>query len=179
MLLKCRCSYQSVWYRISKLESNKTMMLRTSSLTLFTMLLLSLAACTSRGEPPASGEQPTPTAPANPTLPSGDGQGAAVYVDTMDLLALESFPVQMRAIVKGNLPDACTTITSASSQRDDNIFRITFVTTRPADAVCAQMLTPFEQTVELDVAGLKAGTYTVVAGDVTETFELKVDNDMK
>ena len=102
-----------------------------------------------------------------------------MYVDTMDLLMLESFPVQMRAIVKGNLPDACTTITSASSQRDDNIFRINFVTTRPADAVCAQMLTPFEQTVELDVAGLKAGTYTVVAGDVTETFELKVDNDMK
>lgn len=102
-----------------------------------------------------------------------------MYVDSINLLTLESFPVQMRAIVKGTLPDACTTISLASSQRDGNTFKINFVTTRPADAVCAQMLTPFEQSVTLDVAGLKAGTYTVIAGDVIETFELAVDNDMK
>jgi inhibitor of cysteine peptidase len=99
-----------------------------------------------------------------------------VYVDSIELLTLESFPVQMRAIVKGNLPDTCTTITSASSERDGTAFRINFVTSRPADAVCAQMLVPFEQNVALDVAGLELGAYTVTAGEVTETFHLAVDN---
>jgi len=53
---------------------------------------------------------------------------------------------------------------------------VTKATTRPADAVCAQVVTPFEQTVSLDVAGLKAGTYTVIANCVSDTFELVVDN---
>ena len=147
---------------------------------LFALLTLSLAACTSGAQPPTSGGNLTPiitpATPASPTSTSGAGQGATVYVDSIDLLTLESFPVQMRAIVKGNLPDTCTTITSASSERDGNAFKINFVTTRPADAVCAQMLTPFEQSVALDVAGLKLGTYTVTAGEVTETFDLAVDN---
>lgn len=152
---------------------------RTPAVAFFAMLVLSLAACTSGAQPPASGGNPTPTGPANPTSPSGGGQGSTVYVDSIDLLTLESFPVQMRAIVKGNLPDPCTTITSASSKRDGNTFKIDIVTARPADAVCVQMLSPFEQSVALDVVGLKAGTYTVVAGDVNETFELKVDNILK
>ncbi len=152
---------------------------RIPAIALFAMLTLSLAACTSGAQPPASGGNPSPTGPANPTSPSGGGQGTPVYVDSLDILTLESFPVQMRAIVKGNLPDACTTISAVSSKRDGNTFKIEIVTTRPADALCAQMLVPFEQSVALDVAGLKAGTYTVVAGDVSETFELTVDNILK
>lgn len=149
---------------------------RIPTIAFFALLTLSLAACTSGAQPPASGGDPTPTGPANPTFPSGGGQGSTVYVDSIDILTLESFPVQMRAIVKGNLPDACTTISSASSQRDGNTFKIDIVTARPADAVCAQMLVPFEQTVTLDVVDLKAGSYTVTAGETTETFDLAVDN---
>ncbi len=99
---------------------------RTPIIVLLALLTLSLAACTSGAQPPASGENPTPivtpTIPASPTSPSGEGEGTTVYVDSIDLLTLESFPVQMRAIVNGNLPDTCTTITSASSQRDGNSF---------------------------------------------------------
>jgi len=152
---------------------------RTPTIAFFALLTLSLAACTSGAQPPASGGDPTPTGPANPTSPSGGGQGSTVYVDSIDILTRESFPVQMSAIVKGNLPDPCTTITSASSKRDGNTFKIDIVTARPTDAVCIQMLSPFEQSVALDVAGLKAGTYTVVAGEVSKTFELAVDNVLK
>ncbi len=156
---------------------------RTPAIAVFALLTLSLAACSSGTQPPASGENPTPittpTTSTNPTPPAGGGQGTSVYIDSLDILTLESFPVQIRAIVKGNLPDACTIISSASSQRNGNTFQVNIATTRPADAVCAQMLVPFEQNVTLDVAGLKAGTYTVVAGDISETFGLAVDNDMK
>ena len=162
------------------------MNLRTHAVGFFAILALSLAACSPGTQPPASVENPTPIAtptmpatPTSPTTPSGEGQGATVYVDSIEFLTLESFPVQIRAIVKGNLPDTCTTITSASSERDGNAFRINFVTIRPADAVCAQMLVPFEQSVALDVAGLKMGTYTVTAGEVTETFDLSVDNILR
>src|SRR5688500_13270843 len=140
------------------------MNLKTSAVGYFAMLILSLTACSPGTQPSAPPVKTTliatPTMAAtlaSPTTPSGEGQGTTVYVDSIDLLTLESFPVQMRAIVKGNLPDTCTTITSASSERDGNAFTINFVTTRPADAICAQMLVPFEQTVTLDVTGLKAG----------------------
>jgi hypothetical protein len=39
------------------------------------------------------------------------------------------------------------------------------------------VLVPFTETVPLDVASLPAGTYTVMAGGLTETFNLTVDNN--
>jgi hypothetical protein len=45
-------------------------------------------------------------------------------------------------------------------------------TARPADEVCAQVLEPFEQTVELDVEGLEPGQYTINVNGVTQDFEL-------
>jgi len=42
--------------------------------------------------------------------------------------------------------------------------------------MCAQVMTPFEEVVALDVVGLKAGVYTVDVNGVGDTFELQMDN---
>jgi len=97
-------------------------------------------------------------------------------VETVELLMLESFPVQVHAVARGNLPDACTTVGSVEQSRTDNTFNVKISTVRPADKVCVEVLTPFEQNIPLDVHGLKAGTYTVNVNGVTETFEMQVDN---
>lgn len=140
-----------------------------------------LAGCT-LGAPPPSGGAPTSGVqqPAESTSVPTEGGGKTVegqvYVEQVEIVMLESFPVQVNAIVRGNLADACTTLSGADVNRQDNLFQITLQAARPADAICAAVLTPFEQTVPLDVVGLPAGTYMVDANGVQRAFTLSVDN---
>ncbi|MBG0787730.1 MAG: hypothetical protein H0S79_21790 [Anaerolineaceae bacterium] len=103
-------------------------------------------------------------------------QGTVVYLNSMDILIMESFPVQVSVTLQGDLPDGCTTIQSVESSLEAQTFTIIFRTHRPAGQMCTQALVPFEETVSLDVYGLPAGEYTVIANDLTETFTLDVDN---
>lgn len=97
-------------------------------------------------------------------------------MDTVEMVMLESFPVQVRANVAGNLADACTSIGEIQEGRIGNTFQFTITTQRPADRMCAQVLTPFNETLQIDAAGLPAGTYTVTVNSVNATFTLDVDN---
>ena len=119
-------------------------------------------------EEPVIGDQEGPI--------SLDNQGAGVYLNSMEINIMESFPVQVSVTLLGDLPDGCTTIQSVESSLEGQIFTIIFRTHRPAGQMCTEALVPFEETVSLDVYGLPAGEYTVVANDLTETFTLDVDN---
>ena len=134
---------------------------RRAGLTLFVgCALLLLAACTGGGQEAIA---TATVAPAEATLTPGDSQptrGQAV-VDSIDVLIMESFPVQVSVTALGNLPDGCTQIDEVISQRTDNAFRVAITTLRQPSAACTQALVPFEESVPLDVAGLPAGTYEV------------------
>jgi hypothetical protein len=97
-------------------------------------------------------------------------------VEAVDVLILESFPVQVNVVARGNLPDGCTTISDATQERDGNTFRVMITTVRPVDAMCTEALVLFEKVIALDVYGLPAGVYTVDVNGVTAPFELAVDN---
>jgi hypothetical protein len=98
-------------------------------------------------------------------------------VDEVEIVIQESFPVQVSAVVRGSLPDACTEINQASSERAGRLFTITATTVRSKDMACADVIKPFEEVVALDVLGLAGGVYTVNANGVTATFELQSDNE--
>ncbi|GAG16495.1 unnamed protein product, partial [marine sediment metagenome] len=49
-------------------------------------------------------------------------------VDEIDILILESFPVQINVIAKGNLPDPCTEISEVLQEKEGNTFFITIKT---------------------------------------------------
>jgi len=104
----------------------------------------------------------------------------AAYVDEILLLTLESFPVQMHAVLKGNLPDGCTRIAEIAVEKPaDNVFEIHVYTLRPEGLACTQALVPFEESVPLDVYGLPAGEYTVRAYDIEETFTFESANSLE
>ena len=86
--------------------------------------------------------------------------------------------MQVNLIVKGQMPDACTHTGDITQKRVENTFHIVVPAERPADTICAQVLTPYEQTVRLDARDLPKGTYTVDVNGVTATFELAVDNTL-
>ncbi len=132
------------------------------------LILLVIATACSTGP----GEEPTPDAPVGGII-----EGEAL-ITQIEVFILESFPVQVNVKLSGNLADGCTTLSDTTITYGENRFDIEVGTTRPADAVCTEALVPFEQTVALDVLGLKAGDYTVAAGGQTATFNLAVDNVM-
>lgn len=92
-------------------------------------------------------------------------------VNSISVEVRESYPVQVVAIVRGHMPDACGYIDTFRQFREGNTFRIEMTTGRNPGA-CAQMLTPFEQRITLDTAGLPAGQYQVAVNDVWASFIL-------
>lgn len=104
-------------------------------------------------------------------------RGDAV-VESIDLLIMESFPVQVSASAIGYLPDGCTEIDeeNITVERNGNVFNVSIQTLRPKEAMCTQEIVPFEQRVELDVYGLEKGNYIVNINGVEGTFNLATDN---
>ena len=96
-------------------------------------------------------------------------------VDEIEIIILESFPVQVQVIASGNLPDTCTEISEINQEREGNTFFVSIKTYHPPGP-CIQVLAPFEETIPLEVYGLPAGTYTVDVNGVQGTFDLEVDN---
>ena len=108
--------------------------------------------------------------------PTDVGDPGEMIVEEIDILILESFPVQIHVIARGKLPDACSFVDKVVQTRQDDKFLITLTPAWRENARCAAGPTPFEQIIPLDVLGLKAGVYTVTVDGVTGTFELAVDN---
>lgn len=132
------------------------------------LALFALTAC-GAGEPTATPlPQPTPTTPAS----AGNMTPGVAPVDSITINTLESNPVQIQAVIKGNLATPCVTIKDVTQTRDGNTITLTVNTLTKADEVCIDVIQPYEQTVTIDTAGLTAGTYTVVSGEASATFEL-------
>ena len=153
-------------------------------LILLTTAVFTLAAC--------GGNEPEPTAepvaaeatqeiPATFTpVPEPTALTEPVFglatVDSVQILMLESFPVQVNVQVRGELPNGCTEINDIITQTDDTQFNVALTTVQQPDTVCTQAVVPFEEMVPLDVDGLEAGTYTVTVNGVQGSFTLDVDN---
>lgn len=103
--------------------------------------------------------------------------GEAV-VEKIDVMTLESFPVQINVLASGYLPDGCTTLGDVKQRYADGTFDITLESKKPLDSqACTQAIVPFEKTISLSgVVGLPKGTYNVDVNGVTGEFTLEVDN---
>lgn len=112
-------------------------------------------------------------APQNSDIPANTLDDSPIFVDEVIVNLLESKPVQVNAVVRGMLPDPCTKITKALAQLEGNTFVIIIATERDDKMMCAQVLSPFEQVIKLDVKGLAVGEYSVVANEVRTTFTLQ------
>ncbi len=97
-------------------------------------------------------------------------------VESIEIMVLESFPVQIKVNASGYLSDGCTKIDEITEEKKDNTFLVSIKTVRSADMFCTEAIVPFQEVISLDVYGLKAGIYTVDVNGVNGTFELVADN---
>lgn len=124
---------------------------------------------------------------ADPSLTSEAGDGPAAdpledgppihetgdaTVESISVRTVESLPIQYQAVLRGYLPDSCTSITDVEQVREATTFRIRMTTQRTQDETCTETTTPFEQAVTLDISGLPLGAYQVAVNELWTSFEL-------
>lgn len=96
-------------------------------------------------------------------------------VDSLALEVLESFPLQVTATLAGHLPDACSRIESVEErfEPEERTYHLELTAARDADAMCAQVVSPFELTVPIVKAGLATGEFRVEAHGQAAVFEVE------
>jgi inhibitor of cysteine peptidase len=97
-------------------------------------------------------------------------------VEGIEIIVLESFPVQIKVNARGYLPDGCTKIDEITKEKKDSTFFVKIKTVRPDDIFCTEAIVPFQEVISLDVYGRKAGKYNVDVNGIKGTFELGKDN---
>lgn len=94
------------------------------------------------------------------------------------LVTVEAVEVQavgageMRVILTGFLPSSCATLDEVSSSLAGTRFLVLLRASQPTRTACTPVVTPFEETVLLDVDHLEPGAYTVSAHGVSSSFTL-------
>lgn len=125
---------------------------------------------------PTAAPNAPPAGSATAAPPARPLPGTPARVERVEIRILESFPVRVQAIARGNHPDGCTHIADVGQARDGSRITVTVITARPPDALCTMALVPFEETIDVNVLGLRKGNYTVAVNGVEATFALAQDN---
>ncbi len=129
-------------------------------LILTACLPLSHAASIPTNVPDATPQE----APAQPAIREAQVESVEVRFSKIE-------PLQVWAIVRGNLSESCATLSDPQTSYAANTFQIKVLTLSPTDRGCIQLTTPYEQAIALDTANLTTGTYTVIANGVSTTFD--------
>lgn len=111
-------------------------------------------------------DQTTTTLPGQPGAVRGP-----VYLDSVEVLLLESYPVQVRASIVGSLPTPCHQLAWKLSDPDAaGRIVLDVYSTADADAVCTQVLEPFEQSI--NIGSFTGGSYVLVVNGVEYPFTI-------
>jgi hypothetical protein len=88
---------------------------------------------------------------------------------------LELLPVQVSVTIRGVMPDACTRVDRFNQRVSADTIYLRVYVYRPTDRLCAQVLTPYEETLPLDLSELTAGEYVLDVNGITQTLTLEPD----
>ncbi len=133
-----------------------------------------LSACASTFDEPVSSDTPHTNEPQANYLPQpADSlltRGEA-YIDSSDLLTMESYPLQFMLNIKGNLPTPCHQLRALVNPPDaENKILVEVYSVSDPNAICVQALSPFE--VNIPLGSFAAGKYVLfVNGNQVAEFD--------
>lgn len=108
-------------------------------------VLFLLVACGTTPDAPDDSNSPTSTPPTAGAFPDNAGQ---LFVDSTDIVLMESFPVQVALRVTGSLPTPChTPVWDVNDDGSTIAVRLGSIT--DGDAACIQVLEPVELSIPL------------------------------
>ncbi|MEW6029988.1 MAG: hypothetical protein AB1554_10995 [Chloroflexota bacterium] len=134
---------------------------------LFILIFALLSACAPTATPeypdmPVDSNTPPNGLPPTYAPRPGDDQMMrdGVYLDSTDMLVMESYPPQFALMLKGNLPTPCHELRVVYHEPDsENKINLEVYSVAQPDAVCVMVLQPFEQNINL--GSFPSGHYTV------------------
>lgn len=127
-------------------------------------------------EPGESTQSSTVEPGLSPTSPPAPERNLIIReaaVESVDILIAESYPVQVRVIARGYLPDGCTEISHSTQSVMGDVISVRLFTKRPAELMCTQALVPYEHTILLDLSALSDGRYVVDVNGVRANLDLR------
>ena len=110
--------------------------------------------------------------PWSPQRSDDQMQRGNSFLDKVEVQVLESFPPKFILVFKGNLPTACHELRARMNGPDKkNRIKIDLYSVTKPDAICAQVLGPFDASIPLK--GLPPGKYTIwVNGEQIAEIEM-------
>lgn len=137
----------------------------------FMLMMAILVACAPTPDSPITG-------PSNP-LPGDFGPSPSdsnlmrepVFLESTDLLTLESYPLQFTLAIQGNLPSPCHKVRVAANAPDsDNKIVVEVYSVVDPNTVCTQVIEPFE--LNFPLGSYPPGKYTLwVNGEQAAEFD--------
>jgi hypothetical protein len=107
--------------------------------------------------------------------PGQGGGGNLMQVDTViesvDVLVLESFPMQLNLVVKGYQPDGCELPVIVEQQREGNLVTVHIYRELPPDVMCTMIIVPYEETIQIE-GGFEGGTIEIRVNEFSTTVDL-------
>jgi len=135
------------------------------SMIILTATLL-ITACSPVLPPDSPTNNETPGGPASYAPRPGDEvlERGEVFLGSTEILTMESYPLQFAVILNGDLPTPCHELRVATHEPDtQNRIKLEAYSLSDPNAVCAQVLEPFEQNVNL--GSFPSGHYTLWVND--------------
>jgi hypothetical protein len=118
-------------------------------------LIVLISACGGGADQPTDSTIPTPSTTTPAPIPD---DADPVFVETTDILLMESFPVQVALQVTGNLPTPChRPVWDVEDDGTTMAVRLESVT--EPDVLCAQVLEPFD--ISIPLGDFESGTRVV------------------
>jgi hypothetical protein len=123
---------------------------------------------------PPGANMSTHEPPSNPFAPQAADKDLIrgnVYLDDSSLVIRESFPPQVSLAIRGNLPTPCNHLRAEIGAPDQqNQIAVEIYSVTDPDRVCVQILSPFEESIDLGT--FPTGHYSVwVNGEMAGEFD--------
>ncbi len=106
------------------------------------------------------------TVPAQPVSPP---TGEEIFlspttITSVDVIVMESFPMQVRLHVRGEQPDGCDFPVIVEQVREGNMVTVSIYREVPLAVMCPMILLPYEDTISLD-GNFEPGDYVFQVND--------------
>lgn len=105
-----------------------------------------------------------PPRPVEPPMPDGETFRSPTHITSVDVIVMESFPMQVRLHIRGEHPDGCDFPAIVEQRREGNTVFVEVYREVPLAVMCPMILRPYEDTIALD-GNFEPGNYVFQVND--------------